>query len=30
MPDYTLEGEDGPVRLADVFEDKRQLLVYHH
>ena len=20
MPDYTLEGEQGPVRLADVFE----------
>ncbi|WP_020136184.1 DUF899 domain-containing protein [Streptomyces sp. 351MFTsu5.1] len=30
MPDYTLEGEDGPVRLADVFEGKRQLIVYHH
>ncbi len=23
MPDYTLEGEDGPVRLADVFDGKR-------
>ncbi|MFE1880995.1 DUF899 domain-containing protein [Streptomyces diastatochromogenes] len=30
MPDYILEGEDGPVRLADVFEGKRQLIVYHH
>ncbi|UXY19753.1 DUF899 domain-containing protein [Streptomyces cynarae] len=30
MPDYTLEGEDGPVRLADVFEGKRQLIVYNH
>lgn len=30
MPDYILEGEDGPVRLADVFEGKRQLIVYNH
>ena len=30
MPDYTLEGEDGPVRLADVFGERRQLIVYHH
>ncbi|NEB06343.1 DUF899 family protein [Streptomyces sp. SID13726] len=30
MPDYTLEGEDGPVRLADVFDGKRQLIVYNH
>ncbi|MFJ4786321.1 DUF899 domain-containing protein [Streptomyces sp. NPDC088794] len=30
MPDYTLEGEDGPVRLADVFEGKSQLIVYNH
>ncbi|WP_030314606.1 DUF899 domain-containing protein [Streptomyces sp. NRRL B-3229] len=30
MPDYTLEGEDGPVRLVDVFDGKRQLIVYHH
>ena len=30
MPDYTLEGEQGPVRLADVFEGKSQLIVYHH
>ncbi|MEV6107759.1 DUF899 family protein [Streptomyces sp. NPDC051940] len=30
MPDYTLEGADGPVRLADVFGDRRQLIVYNH
>ncbi|MEO6492857.1 MAG: DUF899 family protein [Ilumatobacteraceae bacterium] len=30
MPDYTLEGVDGPVRLADIFVDKRQLIVYNH
>ncbi|MFD6415146.1 DUF899 domain-containing protein [Streptomyces sp. NPDC060194] len=30
LPDYTLEGEDGPVRLVDVFGDRRQLIVYHH
>src|SRR5947199_7579540 len=30
MPDYTLEGADGPVRLADMFEGKRQLIVYNH
>ena len=30
MPDYTLEGEDGPVRLADVFAGAPQLIVYHH
>lgn len=30
LPDYTLEGPDGPVRLVDVFEGKRQLIVYHH
>lgn len=30
MPDYTLEGEDGPVRLADVFGDASQLIVYNH
>lgn len=30
MPDYTLEGEEGPVRLADVFGDASQLIVYHH
>ena len=30
MPDYTLEGEQGPVRLADVFDGKSQLIVYNH
>ena len=30
LPDYTLEGADGPVRLVDVFDGKRQLIVYHH
>jgi predicted dithiol-disulfide oxidoreductase (DUF899 family) len=30
MPDYTLEGEEGPVRLADVFEGRSQLIVYNH
>ncbi|WBB61684.1 DUF899 family protein [Streptomyces sp. WMMC500] len=30
MPDYTLEGEEGPVRLVDVFDGKSQLIVYNH
>jgi predicted dithiol-disulfide oxidoreductase (DUF899 family) len=30
LPDYTLEGEDGPVRLVDVFDGHSQLIVYHH
>jgi predicted dithiol-disulfide oxidoreductase (DUF899 family) len=30
MPEYVLEGEDGPVRLVDVFEGAPQLIVYHH
>jgi predicted dithiol-disulfide oxidoreductase (DUF899 family) len=30
VPDYTLEGEQGPVRLADVFGGKSQLIVYNH
>src|SRR6195952_3827174 len=30
MPDYVLEGEEGPVRLADVFDGKSQLIVYSH
>jgi predicted dithiol-disulfide oxidoreductase (DUF899 family) len=30
LPEYTLTGADGPVRLADVFEGKSQLIVYHH
>lgn len=30
MPDYVLEGADGPVRLVDVFGDVPQLITYHH
>ena len=30
MADYTLIGEDGPVRLVDVFEGRSQLIVYNH
>jgi predicted dithiol-disulfide oxidoreductase (DUF899 family) len=30
MPEYTLEGEAGPVRLADVFGGLSQLIVYSH
>ena len=30
MPDYTLIGEEGPVRLADVFKGRSQLIVYNH
>ena len=30
LPDYTLQGEDGPIRLADVFAGRRQLITYHH
>lgn len=30
MPDYVLDGEDGPVRLADVFGEHPQLIVYNH
>ena len=30
MPDYPLEGENGPVRLADIFAGKSQLIVYNH
>src|ERR1700691_4157041 len=30
MPDFTLIGEDGPVRLADVFDGRSQLIVYNH
>jgi predicted dithiol-disulfide oxidoreductase (DUF899 family) len=30
MPDYVLEGENGPVRLAEVFDGKSQLIVYSH
>src|SRR5437763_14686582 len=30
MPDYTLEGEDGPVHLAEIFAGRPQLIVYNH
>jgi predicted dithiol-disulfide oxidoreductase (DUF899 family) len=30
LPEYTLIGADGPVRLADVFEGRSQLIVYNH
>lgn len=30
LPDYTLEGPDGPIRLLDVFDGRSQLIVYHH
>jgi predicted dithiol-disulfide oxidoreductase (DUF899 family) len=30
MPDYVLEGENGPVCLAEIFDDKSQLIVYSH
>jgi predicted dithiol-disulfide oxidoreductase (DUF899 family) len=29
LPDYTLEGAEGPVRLVDVFGGRRQLITYH-
>ncbi|ASR01579.1 hypothetical protein GCWB2_03765 [Gordonia rubripertincta] len=30
MPDYTLTGPDGPIRLVDVFDGQPQLIVYNH
>ncbi|MBM2614060.1 DUF899 domain-containing protein [Actinoplanes sp. LDG1-06] len=30
MPDYTLVGAEGPVRLADIFDGRSQLIVYNH
>ncbi|EFG79127.1 hypothetical protein HMPREF0591_1024 [Mycobacterium parascrofulaceum ATCC BAA-614] len=30
LPDYTLVGADGPIRLVDVFGGRSQLIVYHH
>nr|WP_274637126.1 DUF899 family protein [Microbacterium bovistercoris] len=30
LPEYTLVGQDGPVRLVDVFEGRSQLITYHH
>ena len=30
LPDYRLIGAEGPVRLADVFQGRSQLITYHH
>ena len=30
LPDYTLNGPDGPIRLVDVFDGMHQLITYHH
>src|SRR3954466_800414 len=30
LPDYVLEGADGPIRLVDIFGGKPQLIVYNH
>ncbi len=30
MGDYTLIGADGPVRLAELFDGRSQLITYHH
>ncbi|GBG38718.1 hypothetical protein NJB14197_35900 [Mycobacterium montefiorense] len=30
LPDYTLIGADGPIRLVDVFGGRSQLIIYHH
>ena len=30
LPDYTLIGPDGPVRLVDIFDGHSQLIVYNH
>ncbi|MFD8571124.1 DUF899 domain-containing protein [Streptomyces sp. NPDC059639] len=30
MPEYVLEGADGPVRLAEIFDGHPQLIVYSH
>ena len=30
LPDYTLIGADGPIRLADIFDGRSQLIVYNH
>ncbi len=30
MPEYTLIGPDGPVRLVDIFDGRSQLIVYNH
>ncbi|WP_099023451.1 DUF899 domain-containing protein [Mycolicibacterium palauense] len=30
MPEYTLTGPDGPLRLVDLFAGRSQLITYHH
>jgi Uncharacterized protein conserved in bacteria len=30
LPDYTLVGEEGPIRLVDLFQGRSQLITYHH
>jgi predicted dithiol-disulfide oxidoreductase (DUF899 family) len=30
IPDYTLIGADGPIRLVDIFKGRSQLIVYNH
>ncbi|MBW8487614.1 DUF899 domain-containing protein [Actinomadura sp. PM05-2] len=30
LPEYTLQGADGPVTLAEIFDGRSQLIVYHH
>ena len=30
LPDYTLNGPDGPIRLVDIFDGRSQLIVYNH
>src|SRR5690349_3478351 len=30
VPDYTLIGPDGPIRLVDIFDGRSQLIVYNH
>lgn len=30
LPNYTLEEPDGPIPLVDVFDGRRQLIVYNH
>lgn len=30
LPDYTLVGKDGTIRLLDIFDGRTQLITYHH